>query len=159
VSLRKPDAQFPRDLQDSQLATQAAPELVAAATALQRAFASGDAAAVAELLHTDVVFSDRSMRTQHIGRIQTVEYLDRVLGDAPYGQSSSLRHVVGGATGGGFEWTAGPGHAGLVGITAIELDNNAVVTSMTTVYDSRQISSARRATLAAAALPRVPPPR
>jgi ketosteroid isomerase-like protein len=154
ANLRTPDAQFPRDLKDSQVATQAAPELVAVARALHDAFASGDASAAAELLHTDVVFSDQSLRTQHIGRIETTRYLERVLPNAPYGQSSSLRHVVGGDSGGGFEWTAGPQHAGLVGITAIELDNDGLVTTVTSVYDSRQISPPRRATLADAALPR-----
>ena len=33
----------------------------------------------------------------------------------PYGQSSSLLHVVGGTASGGFEWAAGPDHAGLAG--------------------------------------------
>ena len=79
ASLRTPDAQFPRDLKDDQVDTQAAPELVAAATALQHAFAAGDTPAAAELLHNDVVFSDRSMRTHHIGRIETTRYLDRIL--------------------------------------------------------------------------------
>jgi hypothetical protein len=63
-----------------------------------------------------------ALRAQLIGRIETGRYLGRVLADVPYGQSSSLRHVVGGTAGGGFEWTAGPDHGGLAGITALELD-------------------------------------
>jgi len=76
---------------------------------------------------------------QLIGRIETARYLGRVLAEVPYGQSSSLRHVVGGTAGGGFEWTAGPdhGHGGLVGITALELDANQLITKVTSVYDSR----------------------
>ena len=151
--MRTPDAEFPRDLKDDQVDTQAAPELVAAATALQHAFAAGDTPAAAELLHNDVVFSDRSMRTYHIGQIETTRYLDRILRDAPYGQASSLRHIVGGATGGGFEWNAGPKHDGLAGITAIELGNNGLVTTITTVYDSRQVTPTCRAALTNAAVP------
>lgn len=152
VNFRTPDAQFPRDLKDTQVPTQATPELVAAATALQHAFAAGDPSAAAELLHTDVVFSDMSLRTQLIGRIETARYLGRALADAPFGRSSSLRHIVGGAAGGGFEWTAGPEHAGLVGITAVELDADGLVTTVTSVYDSRQVSPARLAALAGAAI-------
>jgi hypothetical protein len=152
TQFRTPAAQFPRDLKDAQVPTQAAPELAAAATALQHAFTAADPAAAADLLHTDVVLTDMSLRAQLIGRIETTRYLGRVLADVPYGQSSSLRHIVGGTAGGGLEWTAGHDHGGLVGITAIELDADQLITKVTTVYDSRQLSPARRAALAAASI-------
>jgi len=152
VKFRTPDAHFPRDLKDAEVPTQAAPELVAVTTALQQAFAVGDVPGAADLLHTDVVFADMSLRAQLIGRIETARYLGRVLADVPYGRSSSLRHVVGGTAGGGFEWTAGPDHGGLVGITALELDTDGLITKVTSVYDSRQLSPARRAALAGASL-------
>ena len=60
-------------------------------------------------------------------------YLDRALDHAPYGRSSTLRHVVGGSNGGGFEWTADAGAAGLVGITALEHDGDGLVTRITSV--------------------------
>jgi ketosteroid isomerase-like protein len=152
AQFRTPSARFPRDLKDAEVPTQAAPELAAAAAALQQAFAAGDAAAAADLLHTDVIFADMSLRAQLIGRIETARYLGRVLPGVPYGQSSSLRHVVGGTAGGGFEWTAGPDHGGLVGITALELDADGLITKVTSVYDSRQLTPARRAALAAASI-------
>ena len=136
AQFRTPGARFPRDLKDAEVPTQAAPELVAAATALQQAFAAGDASAAADLLHTDVVLTDMSLRAQLIGRIETARYLGRVLASVPYGQSSSLRHVVGGTASGGLEWTAGPDHRGLVGITALELDAGQLITKVTSVYDS-----------------------
>jgi hypothetical protein len=149
---RTPSAHFPRDLKDAEVPTQAAPELVAAAAALQHAFTAGDASAAASLLHTDVVLTDMSLRAQLIGRIETARYLGRVLADVPYGQSSLLRHVVGGTAGGGFEWTAGPDHGRLVGITALELDADQLITKVTSVYDSRQLSPARRAALVIASV-------
>ncbi|HLM88328.1 MAG TPA: hypothetical protein VK284_04745 [Streptosporangiaceae bacterium] len=97
------------------------------------------------MLHTDVVLTDMSLRAQLIGRIETARYLGRVLASVPCGQSSSLRHVVGGTASGGFEWTAGPDHGGLVGTTALELDAGQLITKVTSVYDSRQLSPARRA--------------
>lgn len=149
---RTPDAQFPRDLKDTEVPTQAAPELVAAATTLQHAFAADDPSAAADLFHTDVVVVDMSLRAQLIGRIEAARYLGRVLADVPYGRSSSLRHVVGGAAGGGFEWTGGPEHGGLVGITALELDPDGLITNVMSVYDSRQVPPARRAALAGASI-------
>lgn len=142
---------FPTDLKDDQVATQAAPEIVAAATALQRAFTAGDATAAGELMHTDIVVEDMSLRTQVIGRIETTAYLGRVLDTVPYGASSRLRHVVGGRSGGGFEWTAHRGTDGLVGITALDLDADGLITRITSVYDSRQLDPDRKTKLCEAA--------
>jgi hypothetical protein len=142
---------FPTDLKDGQVATRAAPELVAAATAIQGTFAAGDATAAGDLMQTDVVLEDMSLRTQVIGRIEATAYLDRVLDDVPYGRSSRLRHIVGGSDGGGFEWTAAPSANSLVGITALELDTGGLITKITSVYDSRQLEPDRKASLIGAA--------
>lgn len=85
AQLRTPADVFPADLKDGVVATQAAPEVVAAATALHSAFAAGDAGAAAALLHTDVALVDMTMRTRLLGRIETSAYLARVLADIPYG--------------------------------------------------------------------------
>lgn len=144
AQLRTPADVFPADLKDGVVATQAAPEVVAAATALHSAFAAGDAGAAAALLHTDVALVDMTMRTRLLGRIETSAYLARVLADIPYGTGSTLRHVVGGHRGGGFEWTAVDG---LVGVTAIELDADGLITRVTSVYDGRQVPIERRAAI------------
>jgi ketosteroid isomerase-like protein len=150
--VRTPAGSFPADLKDTQVATQAAAELVTAATALHQALAKGDASAAAAALHTDVVLADMAMRTQVIGRIETTRYLERVLWQVPYGHASTLRHVVGGQGGGGFEWTASPDAGGLAGITALELDADGLITTITSVYDSRQIDpEVKRVLLAASA--------
>jgi ketosteroid isomerase-like protein len=151
AQLRTPVDIFPTDLKDGQVATQAAPELVTAATAMQGACAAGNAMAAGDLMHTDVVLEDMSLRTQVIGRIEATAYLGRVLDDVPYGRSSRLRHIVGGSDGGGFEWTAGPSADALVGITALELDTEGLITRITSVYDSRQLKPDRKATLIGAA--------
>jgi hypothetical protein len=143
---------FPANLKDGQVASRAAPELVSAATTLHQALAGPDASAAAAALHTDVVLADMALRTQVIGRIETTRYLERVLGRVPYGHGSTLRHVVGGGDGGGFEWTAGSDAGRLAGITALELDASGLITTITSVYDSRQLdSAAKRALIEAAA--------
>jgi hypothetical protein len=152
AEFRTPAENFPRDLKDARVATRAPAELVRAATALQQAFTSADASAAGELMHTDVVLADMALRTQVTGRIETVRYLQRVLGQAPYGHASRLRHVVGGRDGGGFEWTAGPRAGQLAGITALELDSDGLITAITPVYDSRQIDPATKGALIGASI-------
>lgn len=152
AQFRTPGESFPTDLKDGQVATQAASELVAVATAVQGAFGTGDATAAGDLMHTDVLLEDMSLRTQVIGRIEATAYLGRILDDVPYGRSSRLRHVVGGREGGGFEWTAGPGSGSLAGCTALELDADGLITRLTSVYDSRQLEPDRKAALIGAAL-------
>lgn len=148
AQFRTPAEKFPTDLKDGEVPTRAASALVDTSTALQAAFTHGDPAAAHDLLHTDVVLVDMALRTQVIGRIETVAYLDRVLERVPYGRSSSLRHVVGGEGGGGFEWTAGDG---IVGITEVERDADGLITGITSVYDSRRLEPDRKAALVTAA--------
>ena len=148
---RTPAGQFPTDLKDEQVPTQAPPELVKAATSLHQAFTAADPTAAAAVMHTDVVLTDMALRTQLIGRIETARYLERVLGQVPYGRASTLRHVVGGREGGGFEWTAGPDAGRLTGITALEIDIEGFITGITTTYDSRQLEPSGKQALVLAA--------
>ena len=53
----------------------------------------------------------------------------------------------GGRHGGGVEWTAPDG---LVGITAIELDADGLITRMTSLYDGRQLPTQRKTALLSA---------
>jgi hypothetical protein len=70
TQFRTPDDTFPRGLKDSQVTTQAATEMVNAATALQQALGAADGSATGELMHTDVVLEDMALRSQVIGRIE-----------------------------------------------------------------------------------------
>ena len=144
---RTPADRFPADLGDARVDNRADSALIEAATALHRGFAAAAPAAAAATMHTDVVLVDMALRTQVIGRIEVTRYLERVLGQVPYGRASTLRHVVGGRVGGGFEWTAGPGAAHLAGITALELDDDGLITTITSVYDSMQIDPASKRSL------------
>jgi hypothetical protein len=153
AQMRTPVDMFPSDLGDGRVPTRGDARLVEVATELQRAWAAADAADAACLLHTDVVVDDMPLRTQVIGRIEASRYLDRVLGRAPYGRGSRLRHVVGGPDGGGFEWTAGADAGALAGITAVELDTDGLITHLTTVFDSAQLDPAHKTELVLASIP------
>ncbi len=145
--LRTPADRFPADLGDARVENRAHPALIKAATALHRGFAAADPSAAAAAMHTDVLLADMALRTQVTGRIEVTRYLERVLGQVPYGHASTLRHVVGGRSGGGFEWTTGPDAEHLTGITALELDADGLITAITSVYDSARISPASKRSL------------
>jgi len=87
-----------------------------------------------------------------LGRIEAERYLSRVLPTCPYGLDSRLRHIVGGNGGGGFEWTADATSNGIPGITAIEVDDDGVITRVSSTYDSRQLDPDHKASLARAAI-------
>ena len=148
AQLRASDDLFPRDFKYDSVPEQASDEMKEAAMSLQSAFASADARRVAELLHTDVVIEDMTLRARVLGAIEGEAYLERVLESVPYGRGSVLRHVVGGRHGGAFEWTAEDGPAG---ITAVEMADDGLITRITSVYDGRRVATERRAALLAAA--------
>jgi ketosteroid isomerase-like protein len=79
ASLRTPGDSFPTDLKDGDVATQAAPELIAVATAVQGAFGAADATAAGDLMHTDVLLEDMSLA--HAG--DRPDRGDRVSGPDP----------------------------------------------------------------------------
>ena len=142
--LKTPAEHFPTSFHEGDVPVTAAPEMVAVATRLQELLTAGDADGIAELFSYDVVFEDMALRMQLQGRSMAQRYLSASVEVAPYGAASSLRHVVGGATGGGFEWIAADGRGVACGITALELDPAGLISRFTTVYDGRLLASDRR---------------
>lgn len=142
--LRAPADVFPGDLKYDAVPEQASEPMTTTAGHLHSALTTGDAGSVSAMLHTDVVVEDMSLRARILGGIEAAAYLSRVIDAAPYGRGSVLRHVVGGDAGGGFEWTAADG---LVGITAIELADDGLITRITSVYDGRRLAAERRTAL------------
>lgn len=138
--LKTPAEHFPTSFHEAAVPVSAAPEMTAVSTRLQALLAAGDAGGAAELFSYDVVIEDMALRMQLHGRSMSQRYLEASLAAAPYGVGSTLRHVVGGRTGGGFEWIAS-GRSGVAcGITALELDTAGLISRMTTVYDGRLLS-------------------
>lgn len=138
ISLRSPDDQYPHDLGLETVRETAAPEIDTAARRLNTALAAGNASAAADLFSADAIFEDTTTRAQVAGRLAIGRYLQRALSKLPYGPGVTLRHVLGSAQGGGYEWqTDGlPGN----GITALELDGDGAITRLTTVWDASRVS-------------------
>ena len=68
-------------------------------------FAPDDSEQAAQLFAPDAVLEDLTLHTAIVGRQSIAAYLARALPSLPYGQGAHVRHVVGGAAGGGYEWT------------------------------------------------------
>ncbi len=109
---------------------------------LEKAFASGDAAAAAAMFSPDATFEDMALHSQILGRLAIGRYLARALAKAPYGPGAALAHVVGSDQGGGYEWRAAPSFPMKRGNTALALDKHGLITHLTVVYDSSLLSDA-----------------
>jgi hypothetical protein len=126
---------YPADFKDSE--QNADPAAVAAAQALQAAFAAGDAAAAVALMSPDVVHEDMAAHTRVRGQLQAQRYYTRALGQLPYGPGAALVHAEGSRRGGGYEWSAAPGAAPMRrGHTCVELDEAGKISRLTAIYDS-----------------------
>jgi hypothetical protein len=101
---------------------------------LNTALAGGNAGEAAALFADDAVFEDIPAHLQLIGPAAIRGYLERVGTTLPYATSSvAVRHTVGSAQGGGYEWkSAGPVPRG---ITALELNRSGRITRLTALWD------------------------
>lgn len=134
AAMRQPDKPFPPDFGEAQVASSAPPRLASAVEALHAAVADGNAHALGEALHTDIVFEDVALGTTIRGTAAVVEYLTASDTSAPFANGAALRHVVGGEHGGGYEWRAANGRAG---VTGVSIDSVGKVLRMVAVYDHR----------------------
>ncbi|NMO51498.1 hypothetical protein HH310_09880 [Actinoplanes sp. TBRC 11911] len=131
--LSVPADQWPADLAEATVEERADPAMRQIVTELAAALADGDADRAATLMSGDVEFDDLALNVHLTGRQPVHSFLHKALPLIPYGRGLSIRHVVGGRRGGGFEWTAA-GRA-LPGITALELDDDGRIARMTSTWD------------------------
>ncbi|SDP35423.1 nuclear transport factor 2-like protein [Actinacidiphila guanduensis] len=131
---RTPAAQFPTDFGEEKVGERAETAIRTTVQKLSGALSSGDVSLAASLVHPDVVFEDLALHVCIGGRVSLEAYWASALGQLPYGAGSALRHVVGGAWGGGYEWV-GPSAAPR-GNTALVVDEGGLVKRFTAVWDS-----------------------
>lgn len=130
---------YPTEFRDYETAADSV--VVKVVTALQTAFAAGDAAAAIALMSFDVVHEDMAAHTRVRGQQQVQRYYTRALGQLPYGEGASLVHVEGSNQGGGYEWHAAPSASPMRrGHTCIELDQTGKISRLTAIYDSSLLS-------------------
>jgi hypothetical protein len=136
---RPGNSQYPTALGLDTVEETAAPEMNWVAHQLNAALSACDAEAAMALFSYDAVFQDITLRTRQEGQAAITRYLQRALDHLPYGPGTTLRHVLGSAQGGGYEWQTA-GQPDRNGITALELDGNGLITQLTTVWDGSRTS-------------------
>jgi len=139
-AIRTPSEKFPDEFREKEISGNAAKLIVDVATDVQKALSGADGADMGKHLSADVVYEDFALRTQLLGKDATTRYLQRIQGEAPFANGAQLMHIVGGVNGGGFEWRSAD--RTIRGITALELDEQGLVSRITTTYDGRLISPA-----------------
>lgn len=138
--MRTASDKFPRDFQERKVGEDSSVLIRDVSVKLQRALSKGDAVAAAALFSSEAIYEDRTLNTEILGPAAIERYLVRILPSAPFGKDATLRHVLGGNLGGGFEWVSGPSSRELSGVTALELDGDGKITRLTIVYDGRQLT-------------------
>lgn len=151
-ALRLPADQWPSDFGEPAVGEQAHPAMTRASHALVSALRTHDADALDGLLAVDVRFEDLPSHVLVTGRRSTVAYLTGPNASLPYAAHNlSVRHVVGSAVGGGYEWLA-PGHQVDHGLVALELDDSGAITRLTSVWDGSRVTAGALSALAAQAI-------
>lgn len=133
-----PNDPYPYSLGVETVEQKAAPEMNRTAHQLNAALAANDADAAAALFSYDAIWIDLTLRTRQEGQPAISRYLQRALVNLPFGPGTNLRHVLGTAQGGGYEWQAA-GNGTLNGITALELDKGSF-TQLIMSWDGSRVS-------------------
>jgi hypothetical protein len=133
--LSVPAGQWPADLDEATVTERADPAMRRLATELAAAFADDDADRAATLMTPDVEFDDVALNVHLTGGQAVRSFLTKALPQLPYGRGMTVRHVLGGARGGGFEWSAADN--ALPGVTALELGDDGRIARMTSAWNGR----------------------
>ncbi|WP_438347071.1 nuclear transport factor 2 family protein [Paenibacillus sp. FA6] len=108
---------------------------------LNDALSANDYEAAAALFAYDGVFEDMTLRTEIEGPAAIARFFEKATQDLPYGADTTIRYVVGGDQGGGYEW-ANANSSVPRGTTALELNDEGKITGMTVVWDGSLMDDA-----------------
>ncbi|MFC0543024.1 hypothetical protein [Kutzneria chonburiensis] len=128
-ALRVPAEQYPPTYGENVVEDQSSPVVQAVAAKLVAGDTDG-------LFAADAVLEDLALRTQIVGRQAIEAYLKRAM--LPYSKGTTIRHTVGSARGGGYEWirrNAPVDH----GIVAFELDEQRRITRLIATWDGAKL--------------------
>jgi hypothetical protein len=139
-AIRIPRDRFATDFGEAAVGEQSPAALRDVVSALSGAFATGDSASAADLFTTDATFQDLTLHLSFTGRPSIQGFLDRSFTRLPYGLGTSVRHIVGNAQGGGYEWRRQDAPVPQ-GVIALEL-HHSHITRFTTVWDGSLINDA-----------------
>lgn len=135
AKLRVPANEFPTDFRESTVGETAAYTMKNVVHDLAQALLDGDGASAADLFGPGAVFEDIPAHVQIVGPRSIGSYLTDAASLLPYaGGGTAIRHIVGSAVGGGYEWAASDGPVPR-GVIALELDGWGKITRLTAMWD------------------------
>jgi len=142
------------DFGEATVGETAAPAIRNVVYKLAQALRHGDGAGAAELFAPGAVFEDMPAHLQIVGPRSIGTYLTKAASLLPYaGGGTAVRHVVGSAVGGGYEWTAS-NNAVPRGIVGLELDRWGKITRLTALWDGSLMDDSTLVSLARTAIER-----
>lgn len=148
AATRLPDPQYPADLGVSVVAERSPNAVLhGIVSQLHAALSTGNSSAAAALFDVDAVWEDRTARTLIDGGLAIERYVARAWDILPYGDGATIRHVVGSAQGGGYEWIGRRVAVTDFGMTALKLNESRMITWISSVWDASHASYAAMATL------------
>ena len=155
--LRSPIGRWPATYGEDLVRDQSSPVLRRVVGALHDAFSKGDAAAATALFTSDAIFEDLTLHLRLVGPLAIGGFLTRALSALPYGRGTAVRHTVGSAQGGGYEWLNKGAHVAhpptvWQGNIAIELDRHGKVSRFTSVWDGTLMNDTTLTTLLVATI-------
>lgn len=141
-SLKVSANQFPADFRESTVGENAAPMMKTVVNALAKALGNSDGTSAAALFAPGAVFADSPAHVEITGPRSIGSYLIDAAAVLPYvGAGTSVRHIVGSALGGGYEWINEDGPVPR-GVTALELDCWGKITRLTAMWDGSLVDDA-----------------
>ncbi|SFF81564.1 hypothetical protein SAMN05216251_13053 [Actinacidiphila alni] len=145
--LRLPQNQWPSDFGERSVGERAHPAMKRTVSTMVRALRTRDADALTGILADDVTFEDLTAHVVVAGRRSVVSYMTGRGGNsgtsgpgAVVPEDLTVRHVVGGAVGGGYEWVSAGGPVPR-GVVAVETDGKGAVTRLTSMWDGSLVSA------------------
>ncbi|CAH0028227.1 unnamed protein product [Clonostachys rhizophaga] len=134
-----PDNEYPHDLGLESVGENAHVQMQKTATDLSAALEKGRVDDAAALFTVDAVFEDLTTRTRIEGRLAIGRYLHRAIDKLAYGPGAELRHILGSASGGGYEWVQLGGSV-RNGIIGLELDSQGAIGRFTAIWDGSRMA-------------------
>jgi hypothetical protein len=153
-NFRTPISQWPANYGEDAVPDQSSPVLRQVVAALSSAISGNDPVAATALFSSDAIFEDLTLHLRLAGPLAIGGFLARALPILPYGPGAAVRHTVGSAQGGGYEWlnkAAQGAHPTPVwqGCIALELDEHAKISRFTAVWDGALMDDPTLTTLLA----------
>jgi ketosteroid isomerase-like protein len=137
---RSPPSTFPSDFGWSLPGENASSKLKRTVSELALSLGRGNYQDAARLFDENGVLEDLTLHTAVAGPQSIAGYLQRAVSTLPNGLGASVRHVVGGDTGGAYEWTNSGGPVPR-GVSALQLNATGQIVRLSTIWDGSTVDA------------------